>query len=88
MMQSNPRSARVVIGADFIGHVGAGNRGDADVMGRLGTQARNAEGLGKNNENSSGEVKVNNKSTRVDDIWSRRCNLREISDCKVAWCVG
>ncbi|KAF7655126.1 hypothetical protein LDENG_00060570, partial [Lucifuga dentata] len=43
-MQSIPRGERVVIGADFNGHVGAGNRGDEEVMGKFGIQDRNAEG--------------------------------------------
>ena len=34
----------MVIGADFNGHVGEGNRGDENVMGRYGDKARNAEG--------------------------------------------
>ena len=34
----------VVIGADFNGHVGEGNRVDENVMGRYGDKARNAEG--------------------------------------------
>ncbi|KAK2897556.1 hypothetical protein Q8A73_013936 [Channa argus] len=44
VMQSIPRGERVVIGADFNGHVGEGNRGDKTVMGRFGVQDRNAEG--------------------------------------------
>ncbi|KAE8291504.1 hypothetical protein D5F01_LYC11112 [Larimichthys crocea] len=44
VMQSIPRSERVVIGADFNGHVGAGNRDDEEVKGRFGIQERNAEG--------------------------------------------
>ncbi|KAF3692496.1 hypothetical protein EXN66_Car008172 [Channa argus] len=44
VMQSIPRGERVVIGADFNGHVGEGNRGDENVMGRFGLQDRNAEG--------------------------------------------
>ena len=39
-----PRKERVVIGAGFNGHVGEGNRGDENVMGRYGDRARNAEG--------------------------------------------
>ena len=34
----------MVIGADFNGHVGEGNSGDEDVMGRIDIQDRNAEG--------------------------------------------
>lgn len=41
VMQSIPRSEKV---ADFNGHVGAGNRGDEEVMGRFGIQEMNAEG--------------------------------------------
>ena len=33
-----------MIGADFNGHVGEGNKGDEDVMCRFGIQERNAEG--------------------------------------------
>ena len=44
VMESIPREERVVIGADFNGHVGEGNRGDENVMGRYGDKARNAEG--------------------------------------------
>lgn len=39
-MQSIPRMARVAIGVDFNGHVGVGNRGDEEVMGRFGIQDR------------------------------------------------
>ncbi|KAK2918392.1 hypothetical protein Q8A73_002763 [Channa argus] len=44
VMQSISRGERVVIGADFNGHVGEGNRGDENVMGRFGLQDRNTEG--------------------------------------------
>ena len=44
VMQSIPESERVVIGADFNGHVGEGNTGDERVMGKYGIQDRNAEG--------------------------------------------
>ncbi|KAK2905587.1 hypothetical protein Q8A73_009530 [Channa argus] len=44
VMQSIHRGERVVIGADFNGHVGEGNRGDKTVMGRFGLQDRNAGG--------------------------------------------
>ena len=43
VIQSIPRDERVVIGADINGHVGKGNRGDEELMGRFGVQDRNAE---------------------------------------------
>ena len=39
-----PREERVVIGADLNGHVGEGNNGDEDIMGRHGLGRRNEEG--------------------------------------------
>ncbi|KAK3541996.1 hypothetical protein QTP86_009836 [Hemibagrus guttatus] len=44
VMDSIPMGERVVIGADFNVHVGEGNRGDEDVMGKFGVKERNLEG--------------------------------------------
>ncbi|RDD64009.1 hypothetical protein DU478_22460, partial [Thalassococcus profundi] len=100
VMQSVPRGERVVIGADFNGHVGEGNSGDEEVMGRFGLQERNPGGQRLVDFAKSMEMAVVNtyfqkrkehrvtyksgdRSTQVDYILCRRCNLREISDCKV-----
>ncbi|KAK3571553.1 hypothetical protein QTP86_013185 [Hemibagrus guttatus] len=44
VMESIPTGERVVIGADFNGHVGEGNTGDEEVMCKFGVKERNLEG--------------------------------------------
>ena len=44
LVEEIPRDEKVVIGADFNGHVGKGNQGDERIMGKFGYSARNEEG--------------------------------------------
>ncbi|KAK3506363.1 hypothetical protein QTP70_000997 [Hemibagrus guttatus] len=44
VMESIPTGERVVMGADFNGHVGEGNTGDEEVIGKFGVKERNLEG--------------------------------------------
>ncbi|KAK3509608.1 hypothetical protein QTP70_006814 [Hemibagrus guttatus] len=44
VMESISTGERVVIGADFNGHVGEGNTGDEEVMGKFGVKEWNLEG--------------------------------------------
>ncbi|KAK3574312.1 hypothetical protein QTP86_004345 [Hemibagrus guttatus] len=44
VMESIPTGEKVVIGADLNGHVGEGNTGDEEVMGKFGVKERNLEG--------------------------------------------
>ena len=43
-MEKIPRNERIVVGADLNGHVGEGNNGDEECMGRHGLGKRNNEG--------------------------------------------
>ncbi|KAK3568428.1 hypothetical protein QTP86_006930 [Hemibagrus guttatus] len=82
VMESIPTGERVVIGADFNGHVGEGNTDNEEVMGKFGVKERNLEGQMKREEHRVA-YKSGGRRTQVDYILCRRGNLKEISDCKV-----
>ena len=44
LIESISKEARIVLGADLNGHVGKGNIGDEEIMGRYGAGTRNKEG--------------------------------------------
>ena len=95
VVESIPKKERVVIGADFNGHVGEGNRGDENVMGRYGDKARNAEGqmvvdFATRMEMAvvdtyfkKGGYKSGGRSIQVYYILCRRAYQKEIGYCKV-----
>ncbi|KAI5606596.1 hypothetical protein C0J50_2095 [Silurus asotus] len=100
VVEGVPRKERLVIGADFNGHVGEGNRGDEEVMGRYGFNQRNVEGqmvvdfakrmemavvntYFKKKEDHRVMYRSGGRCTQVDYVLCRRCNLKEIGDCKV-----
>ena len=43
LIESISKEERIVLGADFNGHVGEGNIGDEEIMGRYGAGTRNKE---------------------------------------------
>ena len=94
-----PKEERMVIGVDFDGHVGEGNRGDEEVKGRYGVKERNVErqmvvDFAKRMEMAVLNMYVKKrKEHRMMyksggrythvDVLCRRCSLKEIGDCKV-----
>ena len=89
VVESLPKGERGVIGADLNGHVGEGNRGDGQVWCQ-GEKCRRTDGGGfcTKDGNGCGEYvfqayKSGGRSTEVDYVLCRRCNLKAIGDSKV-----
>ena len=98
LIKSISAEERIVLGADLNGHVGKGNIGDEEIIGRYGAETKNKKGLmvvdfGKrmdlvivNTEHRDEHrvtYKSGGKSTQVDYVMCRRRNLKEMCDCKV-----
>ncbi|KAK3568192.1 hypothetical protein QTP86_000235 [Hemibagrus guttatus] len=73
VIESIPTGERVVIGADFNGHVGEGNTGDEEVMSKFGVKERNLEGQMKREElrvtYKSGEEEVKDRIEKKTKWW-------------------
>ena len=98
LIESTSKEERIVLGADLNKHVGKGNIGDEEIMGRYGAGTRNKEGsmvvdFGKRmdlaivntyfkKDEHRVTYKSRGKSTQVDYVICRR-NLKEMCDCKV-----
>ncbi|KAI5091794.1 hypothetical protein C0J45_19000 [Silurus meridionalis] len=94
-----PKKEQLVIGADFNGNVGKGSRRDEEVMGTYGSKERNVEGQMVVDFAERMEMAVVNtyfkkkdhrvtyksggRCALVDYVLCRRCNLKEIGDCKM-----
>ena len=99
LLEGVPIEERVLLGADFNAHVGEGNQGDAEVMGKHGFGQRNDEGQKVVDFAKSGDMAVVNtyymkkaehsithKSGRRNtqvDYILYRRDLKEVGDCKV-----
>ena len=44
LIESISKKEKIVLGADLNGHVGKGNIGDVEILGRYGAETRNKEG--------------------------------------------
>ena len=99
LIESISKEERIVLGADLNGHVGKGNIGDEEIMGRYGAGTRNKEGsmvvdFGKRMDlvivntyfKKKNEHRVTYKSggkSTQVDYVMCRRNLKEMCDCKV-----
>jgi exonuclease III len=98
--QRIPGNERIIVGADFNGHIGEGNKGDEDVIGKYCVGKRNTEGQEiidfakrmklavvnsyfRKREEHRVTYKSGGRSTQIDYIMCKRCNLKEFRDCTV-----
>ncbi|KAF7699862.1 hypothetical protein C0J45_10852, partial [Silurus meridionalis] len=72
-----PRNKRLVIGADFNGHVGEGNRGDEEVMGRYGLKGEEEVWWWNEELQESIRRKAKQNWNRQNDEKSRHKEMRQ-----------
>ncbi|KAF7696598.1 hypothetical protein HF521_005016, partial [Silurus meridionalis] len=84
VVEGVPRNERLLIGADFNGHVGEGNRGDEEVMGRYVQERRRRKSLEKQNwdrqsdEKSRQENKEMQQQVKRDVVKDKEKVLEEL----------
>ena len=95
LIESISKEERIVLGADLNEHVGEGNIGDEEIMGRYGAGKKIRKDFGKRMDLAIVNIyfqkkdehrmtyKSGGKSTQVDYVMCRRRNLKEMCDCKV-----
>ncbi|KAI5628640.1 hypothetical protein C0J50_10601, partial [Silurus asotus] len=91
VVEGEPRNERLVIGADLNGHVGEQRRGDeernveglmvVDFAKRMEMAVVNT--YFKKKKDHRVTYKSGGRCTQVNGVQCRRCNLKEIGDCKV-----
>ena len=81
LIESAPKQERIVLGADFIGHVGEGNIRDKEIMGRYSAETRNKEGSMVVDFAKIMDLAIAN--TYLTDYVMCRRNLKKMCNCKV-----
>ena len=82
LIESISKEERIVFGADLNGHVGEGNIGDEEIMGRYGAETRNKKGSMVMDFGKRIDLAIVNTYFKKKDE-HRVTYLKEMCDCKV-----